>query len=683
MKNVIMRKEGITIIALALTVVILIIIATVTINATLGQNGIFNRVKLTIMGQKKTQYFEETKIEILEEQRERTVEEKKEAFISSLKYRLEGKKTAGKSYTSKIYPGKDWVDNAEMYNSNSAESSSDFENNVLVVETTDGFEFVINVDNENSNAEIQKDSFREKTIPAKIEYNANTGTGIVESQTKRIGFKVKLQENNFEKEYYKFTGWCKNANGEGEIYAAGSEITVEKDITLYAMWSLNTAQLSFNPNTGTGDMDSIDLIINTETQLPKNEYIKTGYTFDKWTTNGDGTGQSYEDGDDIAINNNTTLYAQWVLDNYNITYTLNSGTINGEKTTYTIEDADYKLPSPERNGYTFLGWTGSNGTTAQKDVTIANGSTGNKSYTANWQANIYTITYNVNTSYGTITGQKTTYTIEDTDYTLPAPTPKNLKYVFLGWTGSNGTTAQTSVTILKGSTGNKTYTANWATRTCSEALGYVTNGLILHYDGIQNTINGHNTSSNTWEDLSENGNNGTLQGGSFNTNSIYLNANNSNYVLVSNPKNMPTGNTQYTIEVYFKHDGSQSGGGLVNIGVFSQGGKANALRLDATTGLRHYYWANDLDISSGNVSANVIHSVVALNRGSNRRIYIDNVFKKNDSANPSTTLGTVTIGKTYGSEYLKGYIYSVRIYRRALSDSELTQNYNIDKARFK
>jgi uncharacterized protein (TIGR02145 family)/uncharacterized repeat protein (TIGR02543 family) len=53
-------------------------------------------------------------------------------------------------------------------------------------------------------------------------------------------------------------------------------------------------------------------------------------------------------------------------------------------TSYTIESAAITLNNPTRTGYTFAGWTGSNGTTAQATVTIPAGSTGNKSYTATW-----------------------------------------------------------------------------------------------------------------------------------------------------------------------------------------------------------------------------------------------------------------------------------------------------------
>ena len=77
---------------------------------------------------------------------------------------------------------------------------------------------------------------------------------------------------------------------------------------------------------------------------------------------------------------------------YTISYTLNGGSISGQATSYTKTSNNITLPTPTKTGYTFLGWTGSNGTTAQKTVTIPKGSTGNKSYTANWQINTYTVT---------------------------------------------------------------------------------------------------------------------------------------------------------------------------------------------------------------------------------------------------------------------------------------------------
>ena len=80
---------------------------------------------------------------------------------------------------------------------------------------------------------------------------------------------------------------------------------------------------------------------------------------------------------------------------YSINYDLNGGSLSGQRTNYTVADS-FTLPTPTKTGYTFTGWTGSNGTTLQKTVTVTKGNAGNKSYTANWSANNYYVTFNGN-----------------------------------------------------------------------------------------------------------------------------------------------------------------------------------------------------------------------------------------------------------------------------------------------
>lgn len=90
---------------------------------------------------------------------------------------------------------------------------------------------------------------------------------------------------------------------------------------------------------------------------------------------------------------NDQLFSLIAVPSYSITYTLNGGTDPGNPTSYNIASGAITLTAPTRTGYTFAGWTGSNGSTAQTSVTITAGSTGAKSYTAQWTANTYTLTY--------------------------------------------------------------------------------------------------------------------------------------------------------------------------------------------------------------------------------------------------------------------------------------------------
>ena len=154
-----------------------------------------------------------------------------------------------------------------------------------------------------------------------------------------------------------------------------------------------------------------------------------------------------------------TCETNWTPIEYTITYNLDGGTnaINNPST-YQVDTETITLAEPTKNGYTFNGWsvTGLTGD-ANTEVTILQGSTENKMYTANWTPIEYTITYNLDG--GTVTNP-TTYTIESDDITLN--NPSKATYYFTGWIGSNGSTPQTDVVIPKGSIGNKTFTANYA-----------------------------------------------------------------------------------------------------------------------------------------------------------------------------------------------------------------------------
>ena len=98
---------------------------------------------------------------------------------------------------------------------------------------------------------------------------------------------------------------------------------------------------------------------------------------------------------------------------YSITYNLNGGTMSGQKTSYTVADS-FTLPQPTKTGYTFSGWTGSNGTTPQKTVTVNKSTRGNLSYTANWEKKVLTTTFHRNRDASdTVTAvQKYTYGVE-------------------------------------------------------------------------------------------------------------------------------------------------------------------------------------------------------------------------------------------------------------------------------
>ena len=144
---------------------------------------------------------------------------------------------------------------------------------------------------------------------------------------------------------------------------------------------------------------------------------------------------------------------------YSISYDLAGGSVaTANPTTYNIETATFTLNNPTREGYTFTGWTGTDLDEPTMTVTIAQGSTGDRSYTATWSTDAYTITYDL--AGGSVaTANPTTYNIETATFTLNNPTRQG--YTFVGWTGTDLTEPTQTVTIAQGSIGDRTYTATW------------------------------------------------------------------------------------------------------------------------------------------------------------------------------------------------------------------------------
>ncbi len=72
-----------------------------------------------------------------------------------------------------------------------------------------------------------------------------------------------------------------------------------------------TCTISFDANGGKGEMDPQTVDKGTSTKLKKNKFTREGYAFDSWNTQADGKGKSYKDKDEITVEEDTTLYAQW------------------------------------------------------------------------------------------------------------------------------------------------------------------------------------------------------------------------------------------------------------------------------------------------------------------------------------------------------------------------------------
>lgn len=355
-----------------------------------------------------------------------------------------------------------------------------------------------------------------------LEYSASTNKSIKWKQSVKIAAYSKTEQT-------RFLGWY---DDEGNLVSTNAVYEFEmpySDINYHAKW--NCFSISYTMNGGTNnksnptiyDVDSGNIELLTPT--------KSGATFVAWYCDG-----KIITSIDTSKKSNITVEAVWSNTYYTVKYSLDGGK---SYTTVNYSPADgYTLTNPTKTGYTFTGWTGSNGTTPQKNIVIKSKEIGNRTYVANWQISTYSITYSLNG--GNLSNKVTSYTVEDQNIQLATPTrdyynfskwqidgkdvtyistslaknvtvvalwtpidytitynldggtasnatkynvetstftltnPTRTGYKFIGWTGSNGSTPQMNVSIAKGGHTNLTYKANWEVNNYS--ISYVLNG---------------------------------------------------------------------------------------------------------------------------------------------------------------------------------------------------------------
>ena len=69
-----------------------------------------------------------------------------------------------------------------------------------------------------------------------ISFNANGGTGSMDTVETDMGNTVSLPANTFTRKNYTFLCWNTQPDGSGTSYADGGSLTVRENITLYAQW---------------------------------------------------------------------------------------------------------------------------------------------------------------------------------------------------------------------------------------------------------------------------------------------------------------------------------------------------------------------------------------------------------------------------------------------------------------
>lgn len=214
---------------------------------------------------------------------------------------------------------------------------------------------------------------------------------------------------------------------------------------------------------------------------------------------------------------------------------------------------------------------------------------------------------------------------------------------------------------------------------------YVTEGLILHYDGINNTGNGHSTTTATWKDLSGNDNDGTLSktpnSSDFYWEEDHLTVSNANVelgVYIDTPINL----NQKERTISYTIDASNLSGSIWGDTTDSN-----------TSGLFNYYNFIANRGTSSNLQdriqytfnkSGIYHYTVTLS--SNEMKFYENgelVTSVPNTTGLATTNNLRILAAYYYDQNATNLkMYNFMVYDRALNQSEIQQNFQIIQKRF-
>jgi uncharacterized repeat protein (TIGR02543 family) len=211
---------------------------------------------------------------------------------------------------------------------------------------------------------------------------------------------------------------------------------------------------------------------------------KVGYTFAGWTTNANGTGDTYQPNASLTPSTNVSLFAKWTANTNTITYNANSGTgsvpssgsyVSGAATPYTVLSKPNDLT---KTGSEFIGWnTAANGTGTGYSAGASLTTVDNVILYAQWRESTYSYSYQLNG--GTSAQPASGTAIYNASITLPAA-PTRTGFTFAGWNDGTNTISlsTTSVDI----TTNRIFVAQWTAQSFT-----------ISFDG-DNAFGGVNTS---------------------------------------------------------------------------------------------------------------------------------------------------------------------------------------------
>lgn len=218
-----------------------------------------------------------------------------------------------------------------------------------------------------------------------IKYDGNgSTTGVPSDHDKKHGTNTTLSSSIPTRTGYTFAGWNTKQDGTGTTYAKGATYSTNADVTLYAKWTANTYTVTFNKQSGTGGTNSVTATYNAampSATMP----TRTGYTFNGYfdATSG-GTKYYNANGTSARTWNkaaNTTLYAQWTENKYNVDISIDGNGTTNQTGTKSIGIKGISITATPEIGSAFKQWevTGgakvANATSATTTITATSAGT--------------------------------------------------------------------------------------------------------------------------------------------------------------------------------------------------------------------------------------------------------------------------------------------------------------------
>lgn len=127
-------------------------------------------------------------------------------------------------------------------------------------------------------------SFTIPTLPTyTISYNVNGGSGSIASQSKWYGDSITLDSGSaFTKTNYKLVEWNTAADGSGTSYTLGTTYSTNANLTLYAIWELDTIPVKTKVS-GSWKSAIVYVKVNGEWKTPHIGYVKVNGTWKQIT----------------------------------------------------------------------------------------------------------------------------------------------------------------------------------------------------------------------------------------------------------------------------------------------------------------------------------------------------------------------------------------------------------------